>query len=142
MKSLADQIGGKCVHFSGINGENSACRAGVIYATVRGEKIPGLAGYPCFREGEAVPCDKRRFPTREEVDANVAERKAYWNQLKLGIGAAADDAKKHGFKKGNGGCGSLPCPVCKTGTLRYSVANCNGHMHGRCSTNGCVAWMQ
>jgi hypothetical protein len=40
------------------------------------------------------------------------------------------------------GQGSMPCPVCKTGTLRYSRAAYNGHVHGRCSTDGCVAWME
>jgi len=28
------------------------------------------------------------------------------------------------------------------GALHYSVASYNGHMHGRCETEGCVAWMQ
>ena len=40
----------------------------------------------------------------------------------LGMQAAGEDAKNTGFKKSNGGTGSVPCPVCKTGTLRYSVA--------------------
>lgn len=141
MKSLEEQIGCRCVHFNGIREEGRACDAGIVYATVKGQ-AKGFAAFPCFREGEAVPCDKRHFPTPEEVAAEVAGIEARTDRLMLGMQAAGEDAKKHGFKKGNGGTGSVPCPVCKTGTLRYSVAGYNGHMHGRCTTADCVAWMQ
>jgi hypothetical protein len=40
------------------------------------------------------------------------------------------------------GKGSMSCPVCKTGTLRYSRAAYNGHVHAGCSTEGCVRWME
>jgi hypothetical protein len=33
------------------------------------------------------------------------------------------------------------CPVCK-GRLRLSHAAYNGHVHGRCETEGCLAWME
>lgn len=142
MKSLAEQIGCKCVHFNGIREESRACNAGVVYATVKGQNATGFAAFPCFREGEAVPCGKRHYPTPEEVAAEVAEHEASTKRLMLGIQAAGEDAKKHGLKKGNGGAGSVPCPACKTGTLHYSVAGYNGHMHGRCTTADCLAWMQ
>lgn len=58
------------------------------------------------------------------------------------LAEAKKDAKAKGLKCGNGGAGSLPCPVCKTGTIRYSVASVNGHMMARCSTAGCVSWME
>lgn len=37
--------------------------------------------------------------------------------------------------------GTIPCPICG-GTLRYSVAKVNGHIHGSCATPDCVRWMQ
>lgn len=40
------------------------------------------------------------------------------------------------------GNGVMDCPICVTGKLRYSRAAYNGHVHGRCSTDGCVAWME
>jgi hypothetical protein len=40
------------------------------------------------------------------------------------------------------GSGQMSCPVCNTGTLRYSRDLSNGHVHARCSTEGCVAWME
>lgn len=39
------------------------------------------------------------------------------------------------------GSGKMPCPICKTGELRYSRAQYNGHVHARCMA-GCVAWME
>lgn len=40
------------------------------------------------------------------------------------------------------GAGVITCPICGTGKLRYSRAGYNGHVHARCSTDGCVAWME
>lgn len=142
MKSLAEQIGGRCTHFTGMGCDKASCAVGVVYASVKSQEVKGFAGIPCFREGAAVPCDKRHFPTPEEVAAEVAEHDASWERLKLGIGAASKHAKEKGFKKGNGGCGVVPCPVCKTGELNYTVASYNGHMWGRCTTPKCVSWMQ
>lgn len=36
----------------------------------------------------------------------------------------------------------MPCPICITGTLAYSVSGYNGHIHARCSTPNCVAFIQ
>ena len=52
-----------------------------------------------------------------------------------------DDAKRKGFKKNHGGMSECRCPVCE-GTLRYAVADYNGHIHAKCETNGCVQWME
>ena len=38
--------------------------------------------------------------------------------------------------------GKIDCPVCEKGTLRYSQANINKHIHAVCSTLGCVKWME
>lgn len=67
MKTLEDQIRERCVHFTGLL--DKKCMAGVIYDSVRDEKKRGLAAVPCFRDGEPVPCEKRHFPTEEEVAA-------------------------------------------------------------------------
>lgn len=151
MKTLAEQIASKCTHYNGLSGRGMAddsktrcCDAGIVYLTVKStdESVKGFARYPCFREGESVQCPRRHFPTPEEVAAEVAEKNAHFEQMCLAMRAAQEDAKAKGFKKGSGGGGKVPCPVCKTGTLHYSVAGYNGHMHGRCETKECVAWMQ
>jgi hypothetical protein len=33
------------------------------------------------------------------------------------------------------------CPICK-GMLHLSQSSYNGHVHGRCKTEGCVSWME
>ena len=37
--------------------------------------------------------------------------------------------------------GEVACPACG-GALRWSKARSNGHVHGVCSTAGCLRWMQ
>lgn len=38
------------------------------------------------------------------------------------------------------GAGVMECPVCRAGKLKYHRSVFNGHVHARCSTDGCVAW--
>ena len=40
------------------------------------------------------------------------------------------------------GQGEMACPVCGAGRLQYWRSGRNGHVHARCSTPGCVAWME
>ena len=40
------------------------------------------------------------------------------------------------------GAGEIVCPVCESGSLRYSRASYNGHVHAACSHSGCVRWME
>lgn len=85
--------------------------------------------------------------TQEEVRASLPskeEAQAEFDKVSdalTAMSACQDDAKAKGYKKGNGGRGFIPCPICK-GRLHYSVASHNGHMWGRCETEGCVSWMQ
>ncbi len=37
--------------------------------------------------------------------------------------------------------GSIPCPIC-TKPLHLSQAGENGHVWGKCETEGCVSWME
>jgi len=36
--------------------------------------------------------------------------------------------------------GSMPCPICKTGTIMYRKTAPLGRFEGECSTAQCVAW--
>jgi hypothetical protein len=144
MRTLAEQIGGKCKHFTGIMADGGKCNAGVVYLTIKStdENRKGIAKYPCFRENIEVPCAKREFLTPEEVATEIAELESSWERMKLGLAATQTDAARLGLRKGNGGKGSVPCPACKTGTLHYTVAAYNGHMWGKCTTADCLSWMQ
>lgn len=127
----------KCRHFNGV--QNKVCKAGVNYDDV--EPIPCI-GYRPGATIKQAECKKKSCYSRDEAIQIEKEHQESMKKFGLALGAASDDAKKRGLKKGQGGKGSLPCPVCKTGTLHYSVASYNGYLWGQCSTSGCVSWMQ
>lgn len=132
----------KCVHFTGIQHER--CGAGVDYKAVRdSDKSPYR--WPCLTlHGEAADttCDKRLLPTAAEVKAEEEKIERILKADILAFAAVDNDCKAHGLGKGHGGQGSVACPVCKSGTITYSVAEVNGHRHARCTTAGCVRFME
>lgn len=142
MRTLEEQIACKCIHFNGY--QNESCRAGVAYSsvTISREQKPLGVNAPCFREGESIQCDKRHFPTDDEVAEIVAKKRESINSTAKAFSAVSNDVKAKGLKKGNGGGGYVKCPCCESGQIAYSVAGYNGHIWGQCSTKGCVSWMQ
>lgn len=138
MRTLAEQIANKCVHFTGLLEDR--CEVGIPYDEVRDTSASPYR-FPCFKDN-CLPCERKEFLSDEQVAHEVEQINLHTNRTMKAMRAAADDAKVHGFKKGSGGVGNLKCPCCETGTLHYSVAGYNGHMHGRCSTPECVSWMQ
>jgi len=37
----------------------------------------------------------------------------------------------------------IECPICKTGEVRFIISDhANGHIHGHCSTENCISWME
>lgn len=88
-----------------------------------------------FRLGRDAAGNRIKIPYTEAEERALAERMAP-------MIAAHEHAKMNGLGKGHGGIGSVSCPRCKTGMVRYTVASCNGHMHGVCSTPFCCSWME
>lgn len=124
-----------CRHFNGV--QNDFCLAGISYDAVR-----PLPCFPLSSVKEPAKCEKKSCWTREEAEKNeVAHDNAIQKTMKA-LTAAHTDAKAKGYGKGKGGRDSLPCPACETGTLHYSVASYNGHMHAQCDTKDCVSWME
>lgn len=118
----------KCRHFTGV--QNKTCKEGVAYADVRDETTRPY-GFPCLDKGGT--CDKKSLLTDAEEDARdkeIAQRIA-------SIGEARAAIVEHGKSSGR-----IPCPCCEGGTLGYSKAASNGHIHAACSTPGCVRWME
>ena len=138
--SLADKIASKCGHFNGM--QNTCCKAGGSYNGVKDESREAFGRWPCWKEGESVPCANRHFPTDDEVAARVAEHEESFERLTKGFKAVRENAAANGFKKGSGGRGTVKCPNCEGGTLHYMVAGYNGHIWGQCTTEGCTQWMQ
>lgn len=129
-----------CLHFRGI--QHATCKA-----ECRMDSFPVVPGQgrplPCMPPFRARPDDVR--PTCPKFEAQGMERVLAEEKEWAGHFTKTNTARKaiveHAAGK-RGVAGKLPCPICKTGTLCYSIAGCNGHVHARCSTPDCVAWME
>lgn len=156
---------GTCIHFNGI--QNDCCRAGVHYRATFDDSRPGLMlRAPCIefherpahgrgtyvKAGEAsvltpydrcgekaVACPHRREPTDDEI----LENRRMWDlQIKkttAAIKVASEWRVKP--KPAENRTGVVECPICK-GRLHLSQSSYNGHVHGKCETQDCVAWME
>jgi hypothetical protein len=124
-----------CFHFTGVS--EKKCKVGIEYPH---GPLPCIA--PFKKDGVRPDCDKRELYTREQAVTYIEKINKSYERLVVAMAACQKDAKELGYGKKHGGVGKVPCPVCKTGTLHYSVASYNGHMHGKCSTKDCVSWMQ
>ncbi len=145
---------GKCIHYNGT--VNECCEAMVNYKELAG---PGEAyglRLPChgpdykLGSGKSLPradvvvtCPKRQEPTAEEI---AADRKDIEERFEKTMKARAAIVALLGgpWKKGiSGDSGAMTCPVCSGyATLNFSRSGYNGHIHAKCSTAGCVAWME
>lgn len=128
-----------CKHYRAMS-EHQSCAAGIPYDRFKGLRFKER---PCFeKRGVAPPgCDLAVFPTAEER----AEREREMSERFEKIGKARRAIVDHlggPWKKGApGATGQLECPVCG-GQLAFSRSGYNGHVHARCSTEDCVAWME
>ncbi len=141
MRTLREQISDKCVHFNGM--QNKTCRAGVTYDEVdNGKRVPYRKALPCFKpEGDEVEqckCEHLRFRTEEEIQARLDEHEETMRKMTLAQTVIAPIRKEH---KGKDWRGVLECPNCK-GKLHVSHSGYNNHVHAKCETPDCVAWME
>ncbi|TXH09875.1 MAG: hypothetical protein E6R04_06965 [Spirochaetes bacterium] len=129
-----------CNHYQAMS-DHDECKIGVPY-----EKFIGLSydQRPCFLRGcGPAPggCEHQIFPTPDEI----AIREAEMNKRYERMGKARKSIEFHlggPWKRGTpGASGSIPCPNCD-GTLRFSRAGYNGHIHAGCTTPNCCAWME
>lgn len=133
---------GSCKHFTGI--QHDTCRAGVAYDSVRVVLTPEQraaattpSGFPCLAGSPLDNCPSRAYPTRDEIAAELVEFKRL--SVACSTVRAAIVEKERGRKSVQG---ELPCPVCASGTVRYTIAGTNGHVWARCSTATCVRFME
>lgn len=133
MKTLAEQIAGKCVHFNGLS--NDRCKVGIAYEQFRIEGSSMLTTSPCFKGG-TLHCDKQQFPTEDEVLDQIRNHEECWEKIKKARAEIVAVTKGQ-----RGRYGSVECPNCD-GMLNFSVAKSNGHIHAKCSGTCGVAWME
>lgn len=87
-------------------------------------KIIRAVGKCDFASSEEVAATRQKL---EEAFAHMIEARS---RILLAAGGA------------RGVQGSVKCPACDTGHLRFSIAGVNGHVHAACSTSGCLSWME
>jgi len=121
-------------------GEPNTCEAGVDYAAWDGVKHQSR---PCFLDkGRSKPdaqsCPKLRRPTEQEMADHerwLEKRMDLMGVVSVGIGPWRE------AHKGKSAAEVVKCPACN-GQLHLSISVYNGHVHGRCETEGCVSWME
>lgn len=144
---------GQCKHYTGcLNPRTPTCEAGVNYREhVGGDGFGWVRRLPCTKLlGEDDPtaivkCDKYREPTAEEISADEARVAAAMKKFMVAFtGNVAAWRKAQGWSKQNkvSATGTVPCESCGTGTIHLSMAAYNGHVWGKCTTDGCVSWVE
>lgn len=134
-----------CKHYNGLT--NECCNAGIKYDSVAVlHELPKGGSVPCIpnwnRDGEAK-CGKFELRTPEEIAAYeqaMAKRFVHTGMARLAIVDHLGLPWRHGTP---GASGSIGCPCCGgKGSLAFSRSGYNGHINARCSTAGCVSWME
>jgi hypothetical protein len=123
---------GTCKHFTGI--QNKVCKVGISYD---GFARPSFPCIKAFNE-KGLVCSKYEEPTAEELKE--------WNDFIQGrmnmlIAAQTVVEPFRARNKGKSAKEVVECPCCK-GKLHMTIAAYNGHVHGKCETDGCLAWME
>lgn len=135
------RIMGSCIHFTGT--QNKECTQGIPYAELsenRAKVLPCLGDSRTmlpFEQGKQMAeCPLRQFKTREEAEEELKRSDERFEKIGKARRAIISRIEQTGISSG-----TMVCVVCSKGTLKYSRAS-NGHVHARCSTDGCVAWME
>jgi len=138
-----------CRHYSGspaIGMGIESCRAGVMYEQFDVDGESKLQALPCFSKNGLDTCDKREFPSQEEIEIEEAEIDQISNYFVIVKTAILIDTtiliNTGELIEGKGYAGSIPCPRCENGTVRYAIAAHNHHINASCSTDGCVSWRE
>ena len=137
----------RCRHFRGMMNDHP-CALGIdIRQLVGGPDTGWATRAPCRHiygmrttsDQPRVPCDHYRGVTQAEKDEVEAEMAKHLERLI--IAQPVVDAFRLRHKRENAQ-ETVVCPTGCGGRLTLSIAACNGHVSGRCSTPGCLAWME
>ena len=82
-------------------------------------------------------CPKWERRSVEHAEARADAIKKSITRMTIVMPVVSEWRKKLPFGKQE----VIECPVCK-GRLHLSQSSYNGHVHGKCETQNCVAWME
>lgn len=148
----AREMQARCLHFRGV--VTRTCAVGCVYEEVRlthapipyrsssGHEYQATRSLPCndrINYGGAT-CAKREVPTEAEALARAAQQHDEMTAFVAHVGTAR--AAIVAATGNRGGRGAVACPACG-GTVQYTQAASNKHVHARCvTTPGCLGWME
>jgi len=153
MKTLIEQHQQWCVHYKREPGfpKHEKCEAGVEYDVLTRVKELGDFGaflrLPCIRShhdelerrGQPLcPCDKLRWPTMEESEADEIAIREHMNKINAALLVIDPIRKEH---RGKNWAGTLDCPVCGK-KLHVRHHGMNNHVWCKCETEDCVSWLE
>jgi hypothetical protein len=122
----------------GLGGHKKAtriCKAGVPYDSMEPKERPCIGGHN--KPDPLAICPKWLRKTREQGEARADALEASMNQMLVVMPVVAEWRKKPPKGKAE----VIECPMCK-GRLHLAQSAYNGHVHGKCETEGCVSWME
>jgi nitrite reductase/ring-hydroxylating ferredoxin subunit len=142
-----------CVHYTGaINPRaGGVCAAGVNYRELVGGDVTGwVTRLPCCAGevrggGEKAACPHLRYPTSDELAEDKKRTDAHIAKFMVAFTGKVREwreANKWDRRNPKGATGKVPCDSCGIGEIYLSMASVNGHVHGKCTTLGCVSWME
>jgi hypothetical protein len=114
---------------------SGVCKAAVRYDSMDPKERPCIGGHE--KPDPLAVCPKWLRTTREQGEAHADAIEASMQRMMI-VGPAVAEWPK---KPPRGKQGVIECPVCK-GNLHLSQAASNGHVWGKCETEGCVSWME
>jgi hypothetical protein len=137
-----------CIHWTGTQTERR--KEGIDFrALVGGEQLGWCTRLPCIaleaKGGAKAVCAKFRKPTAEEVTESKARSDEALRRLMVAYtGKVREWREAQGWSKKNrvAATGKVACDVCKTGEIHLTMAAYNGHVWGKCTTDGCVSWLE
>lgn len=140
-----------CVHYTGaLNPRTKVCKEGIDYRALAGGDSAGwVTRLPCCaleaRGGEKVTCAKFRSPTAEEIAEDKRVTDAHMKKFMIAFTGAVRawrEAQKWSRTNKVAASGKVPCEACGKGEIHLRMAAYNGHVWGKCTTEGCVSWME
>lgn len=127
---------GTCKHF---RGSMVPCVKGVDLKKLTGGGPGWMCRLPCRSASlEKMSCEWYEEPTQADIEAEAVEVERLRERMRKIEPAIQALKRKH---RGCTGSGSVECPAGCGGTLKYAISG-NGHMHARCSTDGCLSFME
>jgi len=127
-----------CRHYDWVQGDVQKGDIGRPKCAVGIDLSGAGAARKCWPRPEA-PCDKREEYTAAEIAAEEAESDALMKRTFLCLKAIPPKLPK---RESYGTHGTVKCPACADGTIEWLRSSYNGHLHARCTTDGCFAVMQ